>query len=296
MFGWLDLDPVTVMNGLAMGALLFSIASGLSLIYGQAGVLNLAHGTVVMVGAYLGYSIVGASGTTASFLAAAAVAAVVGAGAGIALAAATRPLASRGQLEQALLTLGVALVGAEVVRMVWGENVQSVPAPPPFDGSLTIMGSPFPSYRVFVILFGVAAALAMYVCFERTRFGSVVRAGVEDRQMLAAVGINPTLVIGSVFAVGGAVAALTGVVGAPVLGARPGLDGEVLLLSLIVVVIGGLGSVKGALVGALLIGQVQAVGVSLVPDAAPFVLFTVMGLMLILRPAGLFGAAVRRHA
>lgn len=294
--GNLDISAVTVVNGLAMGALLLLIAGGLSLIYGQARVLNLAHGTFFMVGAYLAHTMMGAGAGLMGLAATLLVAAIVGALMGGLLSLAMRPLSGRGPLDQALVTLGVALVAAEIVSTIWGNDVHSIGAPAPFDGSVQVFGSSFPVYRVVVIGLGVAVAAAIYWGFDRTNYGAVIRAGVEDRGMLAATGRNPSIVVTSVFALGGALAAVSGVIGAPILGARPGIDNEVLILGLIVVVVGGLGSIKGAFVGAVLIGQVQVLGVAIMPAAASFLLFATMGLMLLVRPTGMFGAVSRRHA
>ena len=201
----------------------------------------------------------------------------VGAVCGGVLAGMTTPLAGRGHLDQALLTLGCALVLADLVVVACGRDVHGVAAPPGLDGSVSIAGQAYPVYRLALIGVGLALALAIYVIVERTRLGSLVRAAVADRGMLEAMGVDSRKVLFGVFAAGCALAAFAGALGAQIYGARPGLDESILLLALVVVVIGGLGSIKGALVGALVIGQVESLGRALLPDLAPFLLFGAMG-------------------
>ena len=287
---WFDTNLVSVLNGLAIGCLLFLLASGLSLVFGMMDVLNLAHGAVFLVGAYVAYALVGDDASWATFAAAIVAALAVGAVLGGVLAGMTAPLAGRGHLDQALLTLGCALVIADVVVLLWGRDVHGVSAPPGLDGSVSIAGQAYPVYRLALIGVGLALALAIYFVVERTRLGSLVRAAVADRAMLEAMGVDSRKVLVGVFAAGCALAAFAGALGAQIYGARPGLEESILLLALVVVVIGGLGSVKGALVGALLIGQVESLGRAHLPELAPFLLFGAMGIVLLFRPRGLFGS------
>ncbi len=286
---FLDANAVTILNGVARGLVLFLIAIGLSLIFGLMDVLNLAHGAVFLLG---GYAAVQLAPRGEGFAVALAVAVVAGLLVGAGMAAAIRPVAARGHLDQALLTLGAAYVLAELSVVVWGDDYYAPAPPPALGGATRVFGQVFPTYRLVVIGVGLVVALAVYLVFERTSLGALVRATVADRGMVAALGVNTTLVMVGVFALGTALAALGGVLGAPVLGVRPGVDGQVLLLALIVVVIGGLGSIRGALVGALLIGQVEALGVALLPELAAFLLFGAMALVLLVRPAGLFGSSL----
>jgi branched-chain amino acid transport system permease protein len=279
---------VSVLNGLAMGSLLFAIALGLSLVFGMMDVLNLAHGAVYLVGAYVAVSIVGDGASLPTFVLAVLVAAGAGALLGGMLAGLTR--ATTHHLDQALLTLGIALVVAELLTVAFGDDVHSIGAPAPFDGSVAVLGEPYPVYRLLVIGFGALLAAAVYLLVERSALGSIIRATVADRAMVSALGINTGRVLIGVFAAGAALASVGGVLAGPILGAQPGLDEKVLLLGLVVVVIGGLGSVRGALVGAILIGQVQALGTSLLPEYASFLVFAAMALVLLLRPAGLLPA------
>lgn len=287
--GFFDANAVTILNGLARGLVLFMIAIGLSLIFGLMDVLNLAHGAVFLLGAYAAVQL---APQGSGFLVAAAAAVVAGLVLGGLMAAAIRPIAGRGHLDQALLTLGGAYILEEVASLVWGEGYYAPPAPPAVAGATQVFGQAFPTYRLVVIGVGLVLALAIYLVFERTSLGALVRATVADREMVSTLGVNTTLVLVGVFAIGTALAALGGVLSAPILGVRPGLDGQILLLALIVVVIGGLGSIKGALVGALLIGQVEALGVLLLPSFAAFLLFGAMALVLLVRPAGLFGSTL----
>jgi branched-chain amino acid transport system permease protein len=278
---------VSVLNGLAIGSLLFILAVGLSIVFGMMDVLNLAHGALFLGGAYLGAAFAGSWG---GFLAALALAAVGGLAAGALLSFMTEPLRKRSHLDQALLTLGVAFVVAELLIIAFGDDPLSVAAPPALDGSVSILGATYPTYRLVLIGVGAVLALAVYLVVERTRVGALVRATVADREMVAALGVDNRMVQATVFAVGSLLAATAGVLGGPIYGARPGLDATVLILALVVVVIGGLGSVRGALVGALIIGQVDTLGRLLLPEFASFILFAALALVLVLRPHGLFGS------
>ena len=207
-----------------------------------------------------------------------------------------RPLAGRGHLDQALLTLGAGLVLAEGVIVLFGDDVHSVGVPPTLAESVSVLGTSYPTYRLVLIGVGVALAVAVFLLVERTRLGALIRATVADRQMVEALGVDSRKVLFGVFAAGCALAGFAGALGAQIYGARPGLEDSILLLALVVVVIGGLGSIKGALVGALLIGQVESLGRALLPEAAPFLVFGTMALVLLLRPTGLFGSAIPQRA
>ncbi|SNR42850.1 amino acid/amide ABC transporter membrane protein 1, HAAT family [Haloechinothrix alba] len=280
----------SLLNGLSIGFLLFTLAVGLTLVFGMMDVLNLAHGAIYLAGAYIGWYVMGADPTWTVFLAALGVAAVVGLLAGGALSLLVQPLASRPHLDQALLTLGVALILAELLSMAFGDDVRSVSPPSALAGSVDVAGGSYPIYRLFLIGVGLALAVVVYLVVERTTVGALIRATVADRDMVSAVGVDNRKVRIAVFGAGVALATVAGVFGAPVYGARPGLDWTILILALVVVVVGGLGSIKGALVGALLIGQVETFGRSLFPEFASFVLFGALALVLIARPRGLFGA------
>src|SRR5215218_4861010 len=240
-------------------------------------VLNLAHGALYLVGAYLAVRFAGDGQATAwAFLAAGLAAVVVGAAAGAGLAVLARPLGRRGHLDQALLTLGVALVVGDLLSARFGNDVQSVPPPAFLAGGVSIAGREYPSYRLAVIVAGLALAVLVYALVERSRAGALVRATVADAPMVRALGVDTGRLVVAVFAFGVVLACLGGVLGAPVLGAYPGLDERVLILGLVVVVLGGLGSVPGAFLGAMVIGQVEVLGVSLLPQYASFLVFGAM--------------------
>ncbi|MBM7805261.1 branched-subunit amino acid ABC-type transport system permease component [Geodermatophilus bullaregiensis] len=289
MIGWFDENLVSILNGFAIGSLLFILAVGLSIVFGMMDVLNLAHGALFLVGAYLAWSLLSDGATWGGFLAALGIAALVGLLAGGALSVMTEPLARRPILDQALLTLGVSLVVAEVLSIVYGNDALSVGAPPGLAESVSFLGRSYPAYRLALIGVGLVLAAVVYVVVERTSVGALVRASVADREMVSAMGIDNRKVKVAVLGIGSMLATVAGVLGAPVYGARPGLDDTILILALVVVVIGGLGSVKGALVGALVIGQVESLGRALLPDVASFILFGTLALVLVLRPRGLFG-------
>lgn len=265
---------------------------GLSLVFGIMDVLNLAHGALYLVGAYIAVQFIsdGAAGLGA-YLIAGLVAALVGATSGAGLAAMTRPLVTRGHLDQALLTLGVALVIGDLLSARYGNDVRSVPPPDFLADSVALAGHQYPSYRLAVIAVGLLLAAAIHLLVEHTRTGALVRATVADAPMVRAMGVDTGWLVVGVFAVGAVLACLGGVLGAPVLGAYPGLDERALILGLVIVVVGGLGSVRGALLGALVIGQVEVLGVSVLPQYASFLVFGTMALVLLLRPAGMLGRA-----
>jgi branched-subunit amino acid ABC-type transport system permease component len=289
---WLGDNLVTIVDGVAFGVLLFTIAVGLSLVFGVMDVLNLAHGALYLAGAYLAVRFVGdGQATLGAFLLAGLAAVALGAGAGAGLAVLTRPLAARGHLDQALLTLGVALIVGDLLSARFGDDVQSVPPPRALAGSVAIAGREYPSYRLAVIAAGLLLAVLVYLLVERSRAGALVRATVADAPMARALGVDTGRLVVATFAFGVVLACLGGVLGAPVLGAYPGLDERVLILGLVVVVLGGLGSVPGAFVGAMVVGQVEVLGVSLLPRYASFLVFGTMAVVLLLRPAGLLGRA-----
>lgn len=286
--GLIDSYLVVVLNGVARGVLLFALASGLSLVFGLMGVLNLAHGAILAVGAYLALTL---APTGTGFWLALVVAVLVGALIGVVLLGAVRPVQARGYLEQVLVTLGFAFILGDLSGRIWDRNIHSLQPPAMLNGTVEIVGQPYPIYRLAVIGVGAVLAVGLYLLFDRTMLGAAVRAAVVDRDMVSALGIDVRRISIAVMALATGLAAFGGVLGGPILGVRPGLDFEVLILALIVVVIGGLGSLSGALVGALLIGIVQSLGPVLFPQFASFLLFGSMAVVLLFRPTGLFGRA-----
>lgn len=288
MTGWFNAHLVSMVDGVAYGLLLFTLAVGLSLVFGMMDVLNLAHGTLYLVGAYVAYAL--SDGSWLGLLIALVVGLLVGLLGGGVLAAAVAPLQGRGHLDQAALTLGISLIAAEVMVMIFGAEVLPATPPAALAGSVSILGHTYPVYRLAFIAIATLLAALVYLAFERSSVGALVRATVADRDMVRAMGVDTRKVLFGVFGFGAALAAVGGVLGAPIIAPGPGIDERVLVLSLVVVVIGGLGSIRGALLGALLIGQVQTLGVALIPSYAPFLLFGAMLLVLALRPQGLFAA------
>lgn len=292
---WLDANLVSILNGVAIGFLLFILAVGLSLIFGMMDVLNLAHGALFLLGAYVAWAVAGTDPSWGGFLAALGLAALAGLAAGALLAGAVEPLRRRSHLDQALLTLGVALVVAELLALIFGRDVRAIDPPPGLDRTVQVLGDPYPVYRLALIGAGAVLAVVVHLVVERTAAGSLIRATVADREMVSAIGVAQHRVRFAVLGLGSLVAAVAGVLGGPIYGARPGLDATVLILALVVVVIGGLGSVRGALVGALIIGQIESLGRALLADAASFVLFGALAIVLVLRPQGLLARpGVRR--
>jgi branched-chain amino acid transport system permease protein len=287
VLNWLDANLVSMVDGVAYGLLLFTLAVGLSLVFGMMDVLNLAHGTLYLLGAYVAYTL--SDGSWLGFGLALVAGVAVGVLGGGVLAAMSQPLAARGHLAQALLTLGVSFIVADLLFAYFGSEILPTSPPAALAHSTSILGHSYPVYRLAFI--GIAAALAVlvYAVFERSSLGALVRATVADRDMVRAMGVDTRKVLYGVFAFSAALAAIGGVLGAPILAPGPGVDENVLVLSLVVVVIGGLGSVRGALVGALVIGQVQTLGVAVLPTLAPFLLFGAMLVVLAWRPQGLGG-------
>ncbi|GIF16703.1 branched-chain amino acid ABC transporter permease [Actinoplanes teichomyceticus] len=286
-----DVAATAVLNGLAVGLLLFLTAAGLSLIFGMMDVLNLAHGSLFLAGAYLAWWVGGDRQTWPSLAAAAGAAVLVGILGGAVLALLAAPLARRSHLEQALLTLGVALIAGDLFSALFGDDVRATVPPPGLDGTITVAGWTYPRYRLVLVVVGAVLAAAVYWTVERTLLGALFRATVADRDMVAAIGMDPRRARVAAFALGAVLATLAGLLGAPIYHARPGLDLTILVLALVVVVVGGLGTVRGPLLAALLFGQVESVGQAVLPEFASFLLFGALAAVLVVRPRGLFGAA-----
>ncbi|MBP0455606.1 branched-chain amino acid ABC transporter permease [Kitasatospora sp. RG8] len=286
--GLIDAHLVPAVDGVAYGLLLYVAAAGLTLAFGTGDVLNLAHGALYAVGAYTAAALSDGS-WRGMLLALAAGTAAAGAGGGL-LAVLTAPVRRRGHLAQALLTFGVALVGVDLLSTAAGPDDLPVTLPAALDGSADLGGHRYPVYRLAFILVAALMAATGQLLLRRTRAGALLRATVDDPAMVAGLGTDPRLVHTAVLAGAGALAGLAGVLGAPIIGPGPRTADTVLLLSLIVVVLGGLGSVLGALVAAVAVGEVQTLGVDLVPDLAPYLLFTAMAAALVLRRGSTAGA------
>jgi branched-chain amino acid transport system permease protein len=281
----LDEFALQALNGLSFGALLFLLASGFTLVFGLMKIVNLAHGAFYLVGGYVG---IAAFGATRSFL----VAVLAGAATAAVFGLASERLLLRrvrGQeLPEVLLTVGIALIIADLCLAVFGGNPRSIPIPSPLAGSVRLGSYAYPAYRLFVIALAATVGVVLYLVQHRTRLGALIRAGVDDREIAEAMGINVPRVFTAMFVVGGALAGLAGVVAAGLLTLRPGADTDILLFALVVVVIGGLGSLQGAAVGSVLIGLVDAFSKVWVPELSYFAVFAPMAIILMFRPAGLF--------
>ena len=275
-------------NGISYGALLFLLASGLSLIFGVMRIVNLAHGSYFMLGGYVGLSVVWRTG---SFLAALVAGAVAIALIGIGMERLFLRRLPGQTLGQVLMTVGFALMFQDVALLVWGGDPYTIPVPAALQGIVTAGTLRFPAYRIFIIVVAVLVGVGLWVVLDRTRVGAMIRAAVDDREMAQGVGIHVPVVSLGVFALGAALAALGGVIGGGFLGVYPGADFEVLPYAFVVVIVGGLGSLPGAMVGSLLVGLLDNFGKALFPELSYFTLFAPMALILALRPTGLFGRA-----
>ena len=279
------------LNGLAYGVLLFLLSVGLTLIFGMLDIVNLAHGSYYMLGAYAGLTLIAVTGNFWLALVATPVAvALIGAAVE---RTCLRPLYRRGPLDQVLLTFGLIYVFEDLVKWIWSGRIRSIPTPVLFSASVTIFGATIPSYRLFVIVFGLVMAAALWALIEKTRLGAIIRAGVFDSEMTAGMGINTGRVFTGVFAFGAGLAGLSGVIAGPIQSAYPPMGASILVPALIVVVVGGLGSLKGSLAGSLIIGQAETFGKAWLPGASMLMIYVVMALILLFRPQGLFGRPLK---
>jgi branched-chain amino acid transport system permease protein len=279
---------VNLLNGLSLAMLLFILASGLTLIFGLMRIVNMAHGSFYLLGGYLGVAVVERTGSFALALAVSFVAIAV---IGIAMQRLCLSRLYKEELPQALLTLGFLFIFADIAYWVWGGNPVMIATPPALQGALGFGGISYPAYRLFLIGVGAAVALALWLVMEKTRFGAVVRAGMDDEEMVRGLGINVPLVFAAVFALGAGLAAIGGVLGGPLFGIFPGADFEVALLAFAVVTVGGLGSIKGAFAGSLLVGLVDNFANVWFPQFSLFSVFVPMVIVLAVRPMGLMGRA-----
>ncbi|MDH3596247.1 MAG: branched-chain amino acid ABC transporter permease [Rhodospirillales bacterium] len=281
---------IQTLNGVQYGFLLFLVASGLTLIFGIMGIINLAHGAFYMLGAYIVYWLMG---YTDNLLIAVLVGLPIMLAVGYLIERfAISYLYDRDHLYQVLLTYGLILIFNELQKIFWGTDFYSVPVPSVLGGSVTLTETQvYPVYRLFISLICMTIAAGMYVLIGRTRLGMMIRAGASNREMAQVLGINIGRVFAIVFSLGAALAAFAGMVGAPISSVYPGMGDQILIISFVVVVIGGIGSIKGAFVGAMLIGLADTFGQVLLPDFASVVVYAVMALVLLWRPQGLFGKA-----
>ena len=281
---------VQALNGVQYGFLLFLVASGLTLVFGIMGIINLAHGAFYMLGAYTVFWLVG---YTENLFVAIVLGLVIMLAFGYLLErAAISFLYKRDHLYQVLLTYGLILILDEMQRILWGTDFHSVPVPQALNGSIPLTETQvYPVYRLFISVMCMAVAAGLYLLIGRTKLGMMIRAGASNREMAQVLGIDIGRVFAIVFSIGVALAAFSGMIGAPVSSVYPGMGEQILIVSFVVVVIGGIGSVKGAFVGAMLIGLADTFGRVLLPDFASVVVYAVMAVVLLWRPQGLFGRA-----
>jgi branched-chain amino acid transport system permease protein len=274
-------------NALSQAALLFFLGVGLTLIFGIMRIINFAHGALYMLGAFIGYSLVRYTGNywLALVLAPIAVGAV-----GMAFELGIlRHLYRRDAHAFLMVTFGLALIVTEVVRLVWGPYPLQVPPPPILAGVVFLLGEPFPVYRIFLAVGGLAMALAMWQLLERTRLGLVIRATSQNAEMVHALGINVNMVRSAVFGIGCGLAALGGVLAAPLVTASHSMAATVIVDAFVIVIIGGMGSFLGSLIGALLVAFLQVFGNYYLPDLALASMYLLMLTVLVVRPGGLLG-------
>ncbi len=281
----MDFFIVQTLSGISFAAILFLLTSGLSLIFGVMNIVNIAHGSYYMLGGYIGLTVYNVTGSY--FLA------LLGGGISIGIIGiAMQRFFLRTYVEhfpQVLMTMGFALIFRDLALLIWGGDPLSFPAPALLQGSMHLGEVVFPIYRLFVILLSIVVAIALWLFNEKTSFGAQLRATVDDKEMATGVGINVPLVSAFMFGLGALLAAIGGVVAAPFFGVYAGADFEVLPLAFLVVIIGGMGSLKGAAVGSILVGLVDNFGKALLPDLSYFTLFLPMAIILAIRPTGLFG-------
>jgi len=285
-----ELLATILLNGVSFSMLLFLLAAGLELMFGVMSIINLAHGSFYMVGAYVGIITVKSTG---SFL--------LGLLAGMAIGALLGVMTEHfffsripKHLQQVLLTFGIVYILADVCKSVWGGNPIGISAPEILAGSITIGTMLFPLYRLLIVLIGSFIAIALWLFQEKTLLGAVIRAGVDDKEMVSGFGINIKMLNTIVFAFGSLLAGLAGVIGSPILFVYPRVSWDILILSMMVVVIGGMGSLRGALIGSVIIGLTDSLAKFFIPSAATVLTFSVMVVFLILRPSGIFGAGKPR--
>jgi branched-chain amino acid transport system permease protein len=282
----LDTILINVLNGVSYAFILFLLASGLSLIFGVMGILNLAHGALYMLGAYFGLT---AANLWGNFGVSCLLAAVGVGFVGLLLERIFLRRLYKQLNEQALLTLGIVYIISNTVLWIWGPWSRIGKEPPLLSGPINIGGLVFPIYRLGIILIGLAVFFCLWWLQDKTRIGAAIRAGMDDKEMTIGLGTNYELISTAVFIVGAMMGGLSGILGAPIIGVYPELSMGILLLAMIVVVVGGLGSIQGALIGSLIIGLIDTFGKAYFPDASMFIIYLIFIIMLLVRPTGILG-------
>ena len=277
---------IQTLNGLSFSMLLFLIAAGFTLIFGLMKIINISHGSFYLLSGYIGLTILR---ITESFMLAAIISFISVVVVGIAMQSLFLRRFYMKELQQVLLTFGFVLIIADLCLWIWGGTPFALPKPSLFKGSIWVGSVVFPSYRLFVILIGVIIAVGLWIFQEKTKFGAIVRAGVDDEEMLRGSGINIQMVFSGVFGLGALLAGIGGIIGGPFVGIYPGADLSILLLALVIVIIGGVGSLKGAFIGSLFVGLIDNFGKALFPELSLFTLFAPMAIVLAIKPTGIFG-------
>jgi branched-chain amino acid transport system permease protein len=278
---------INALNGLVYGSLLFVLSTGLVLVYGLRRVVNFAHGALYMLGAYVGSSVVASQGFAAGVIAAGLGLGLVGVALDLVI---FRKLGTRHPLVTVIVTFGVLLILEDLVRSVWGTRSYAIDPPEALAGVVDLFGAPFPVYRLFIVAASAAMAAGLAAWLRFGRMGLFVRAASHDASVAAMCGVRTAVIGPMVVGLGAAFAGLAGIVAAPFLSINPSMGSEILVLSFVVSVIGGLGSFSGAFVSAMLLGQVQAFGTVWLPELAALLPFLLMALVLVFRPQGIAGA------
>lgn len=281
---------ILLLNGLTQGSLFFILGSGLTLAFGLMRVVNLSHGALYLLGGYLAYTVQGTTGNWFLALGASALfAAIVGL---LFERTMLRRVRDEGDLPQTLLTIALSIIIADVALAIWGGHPLSLTAPAVLNRPIQLFGIIYPGFRYFLMLTAVVIAVVLWFLLHKTKFGAAVRASVDDRETLSALGVRIERVYSAMFMLSTLLAGVAGVLGATYLQLSPGEDATILTYSLVVIIVGGIGSLGGAFISALLLGQILSFGLAYVPQMAMFFVFVPMVLVLALRPRGLFGREV----
>lgn len=279
---------VQALNGLQLSMLFFLLSIGLTVIFGLMHFVNLAHGALYALGAYVAVTAFTVTGAYwGAFIAAPIAVAIAGVVLYLVL---IKRMRGAGPMAQVLVTFGLIFILHDLFRIVWGDYALTLPEPTLFTGRTELLGVEYPTYRLFVIAVGLLVMLGLWLLFAKTQIGAMIRAGVDNGDMAACLGINVDRLFFLVFCLGCALAGLAGAIAAPVLSVTPQMGTQILIPTLIVVVIGGLGSLRGAIAGSLLVGFIQTFGAVLAPQFASIVIYALLAAVLIFRPAGLFPA------
>jgi len=292
----MDVILLNFLIGISFGCILFLLGTGLSLTMGLMRIVNLSHGALYMVGGYTGLAVAKLTenlvGRNLCFVLGILAGGICAGLLGLILETGFLRRLYKRELDQVLLTIGFVYILTNLVQWVWGPVPQSGVVPSILSGSIPWGGVTFPVFRLAIIAFGLVAAAGLWLFQERTRIGAIVRAGMDNKEMAMSLGINLKMVFTGVFALGAFIAGFCGLIGAPLLGINLGIGWDALLLAMIVVIVGGTGSVQGALVGGLVIGLIDAYGKAFFPELAYFTMYIVLIIILLFRPSGLMGRKI----